>query len=201
MKPKAKKCKGTGKAIGYGCGTLQFERRYGLGLKCGCYTKWLLDSPEGQKKLSKTVISSRRRVEKDKRKEHREWKEKHKSIQKLIQEARIPFQKWIRMRDANFKCISCGSSSEMRDSSHYFKAENYSGMMFDEMNVHASCKYCNMYLDGNLSEYRKGLVKRYGETYVLKLESNAQEKRNKKYTRDELFEIKLKYQNKLKKLS
>ena len=101
MKIKAKKCKGTGKATGYGCGALQFERRYGLGLKCGCFGKWLLNTPEGKEKLNKTVISSRRKDEKDKHKEHRKWKEKNKSIAKLIQEARKPFQQRIRKRDAN----------------------------------------------------------------------------------------------------
>jgi hypothetical protein len=42
-----------------------------------------------------------------------------------------------------------------------------------------------MYLSGNLIKYRKGLVKRYGEEFVLRLESEA-EQRTKKWSRDEL---------------
>jgi hypothetical protein len=42
-----------------------------------------------------------------------------------------------------------------------------------------------MYLSGNLIKYRQGLVKRYGEEFVLRLEAEA-EQRTKKWSRDKL---------------
>ena len=53
IKVKEKKCKGIGKAIGYGCGSMQLKRVYGLGLNCRCYQNWLLNSEEGKNKLKK----------------------------------------------------------------------------------------------------------------------------------------------------
>jgi len=43
-----------------------------------------------------------------------------------------------------------------------------------------------MYLHGNLIMYRQGLVNRYGEEFVLKLEAEADNNRLKKWSRDEL---------------
>ena len=57
-----------------------------------------------------------------------------------------------------------------------------------------------MFLSGNLLEYRKGLVKRYGEDYVNNLESLSDSKRLYKYTKKELIAIKLKYDLKIKEL-
>lgn len=39
------------------------------------------------------------------------------------------------------------------------------------MNVNLCCRKCNCFLSGNLIEYRKGLVKKYGEEKVLMLEN------------------------------
>jgi len=66
--------------------------------------------------------------------------------------------------------------------------------MFDERNCHGACNtYCNKFLSGNLIEYRKGLIKRYGNEFVEQLESEADSKRNYKYTKAELIAKKLQY--------
>ena len=140
-------------------------------------------------------------------KEAKEWKqerkkivEKLKTLSDLEKEAKIPFQKWIRMRDSDHSCVSCGATmSSVWDAGHYFEAGQYSGMIFSEINVHKQCRKCNRFLHGNLIEYRKGLIKRYGELYVQQLEEMAVTKRNYKYTREELINIRdyYKRQNKL----
>jgi Bacteriophage Lambda NinG protein len=43
-----------------------------------------------------------------------------------------------------------------------------------------------MYLHGNLIRYRQGLVSKYGEDEVLRLEEEADNNRTKKWSRDEL---------------
>jgi len=200
---KEKPCRGTGKAKGYGCGELQFKRRYGLGYKCGCFNHWLVSTPEGKETLKKSTLKAKKQVKtkviREARERKREWKQKHKSIQKLIQEARRPFQKWIRQRDNNRPCISCGNHyADIYDAGHYFKAELYSGMIFDEDNVHKQCRKCNSYLGGNESAYKTGLELRYGKEYVDNLTRKANERRDYRYSREELIEIKTKYQKKCK---
>lgn len=91
-------------------------------------------------------------------------------------------------------CISCKSNSKLVDGGHYRKAEIYSGVIFDENNCHSQCQKCNRYLGGNEAEYRNGLVERYGEKFVIDLEEKARITKNYKYSKDELLEIKKKYQ-------
>lgn len=129
----------------------------------------------------------------------KEMKVSSQKISELEGIARKIFQQWIRLRDEHQPCISCGKTSSTQwDGSHYYKAEIWSGLIFDETNVHKSCSYCNKELHGNLVEYRKGLIKRYGVKYVEDLESVSDAKRQHKYTRVELMEIIDKYKSKIK---
>ena len=69
----------------------------------------------------------------------------------------------------------------------------YSGLIFEEMNCHKQCGRCNRFYHGNLIEYRKGLVVRYGPLYVEALEDMANSGRNRKWSKQELIEIRNKY--------
>lgn len=122
------------------------------------------------------------------------WKNEGKSISKLIMEARIPFQKWIRERDRNQPCISCGSAkSQTYHAGHFAKAEIYTGLIFNEDNCHRQCAQCNFYLDGNEANYRIGLIKKIGEKRVKELEDSKDRLRTYKFTREQLTEIKEHY--------
>jgi len=124
--------------------------------------------------------------------------EEQKSYQRVLLDARKYFQQWIRQRDADKPCISCGKHSKLVDAGHYFKAEVYSGLIFNEDNCHSQCRKCNRYKGGNESHYRLGLVERYGEDFVKSLEQIKDENRLKKWTKEELVEIKTKYKTLLK---
>jgi len=193
---KAKKCKGTGLAKGYGCGKLTKHRICGLGKMC-CYTDWLLNSENGKIKLAKATLKvSKPRLDLEKAKKE----SKEKTITQLINDARKYFQKWIRKRDEQLPCISCGNFySKFYDGGHFFKAELYTGLIFNEINCNKQCRKCNRYLSGNESAYRIGLIQKYGIKEVEKLERLSKTNRSKKFERDELKEIKIYYQNKLKK--
>jgi hypothetical protein len=138
----------------------------------------------------------------DKNKAKSDWKkeqkagyEKLKTLSQYEADAKKSFQKWVRLRDKDLPCISC-DNPKPKDwaGGHYFPAGTYSGLIFDERNVHGQCNtYCNRNLHGNLIEYRKGLVKRYGLEFVEQLESEADEKRNYKYTKAELIAKKIQY--------
>ena len=149
------------------------------------------------KDKQKKKEEQRERNEKMLSKFDKEIKEK-KSYQRLLLDARKYFQRWIRKRDEKQGCISCGSKSDLVDAGHYFKAEVYSGIIFNENNCHSQCRKCNRYLNGNEINYRMGLVERYGEEFVQELEQIKDANRLKKWTREDLLEIKNKYINLLK---
>lgn len=110
-------------------------------------------------------------------------------LPKLKKKAQEVFNKWIRNRDKDCGCISCGGSVD--HAGHYFSSGHHSILTFDEMNVNGQDIRCNMFLHGNLIEYRKGLVRKYGVEKVEELEN--MEKRIKKWSRSELEEIIINY--------
>ena len=210
-----KKCKGTGKAKGYGCGSelrysenngmKTYKAKYGLGLSC-CYTKWLSSSEEGKKLIQRATLSGKKKIEKktksEKFQKNRKWKKENKSLRALQNDARKVFQRFIRLRDEYENCISCGTIyANEWDGGHYLKAEIYSGLVFDEVNVNKQCDSCNRFQDGNVVEYRKGLVRKYSEVTVLELEKNSNYRRGYKYTRQELLGIEKLYKLKIKNLN
>jgi hypothetical protein len=112
------------------------------------------------------------------------------TLPKLKKKAQDKFNAWIRNRDRELGCISCGNPID--HAGHYFSSGHYSALTMDEMNVHAQCLRCNNFLHGNLIKYRMGLIQRYGEDYVNELEGKSINA-VKKWSRQELEEIILKY--------
>ena len=110
-------------------------------------------------------------------------------LPKLLKNAQDKFNAHIRERDKELGCISCGG--EVQQAGHYFSQGQHSALRFAlphevaYFNTNGQCIRCNMYLSGNLIKYRQGLVKRYGEEFVLRLEAEA-EQRTKKWSRSEL---------------
>ncbi len=118
-----------------------------------------------------------------------------KKLSEYEAEAKTAFQKWIRLRDKDEPCISCGTfTADEWAGGHYHQAGIYSGVIFNELNCNKQCNaHCNKYLSGNLIEYRKNLVKKIGLEKVLELEQLANDTRKYKYTKEELIAIKKKY--------
>ena len=124
------------------------------------------------------------------------------SVKDLEVIARRVFQKWVRLRDAKDPCISCGTIYAKWDGGHYYKAELYSGLIFDEMNCNKQCAHCNgPHMHANLIGYRKGLVEKYGALAVEGLEEIADSKRFYKFTKQELKDIIAKYKTKINELT
>lgn len=193
---KKKICKkGSGKAIGFpGCGSESWKLEYGLCL--GCLYDFFTQTEVGK------IIFEKRKIKvkaKNWKEEKAKMKESVKTLSDYENEAKKSFQRWIRMRDAELNCISCDTPKAKEwHASHYFDCNRFSGLIFDPRNVAKSCDYCNVYLSGNLIEYRQGLIKRYGIEFVEQLESEANSKRVYKYTKQELIDIKKKYDLKIK---
>jgi hypothetical protein len=96
------------------------------------------------------------------------------SLPKLLQKTQSVFNKWIRERDKDKGCISCGS--EITEAGHYFSQGHHSSLRFNEVNTNGQCVRCNRFLHGNLINYRQGLLKRYGQQKLDLLESAARNK-------------------------
>jgi len=124
----------------------------------------------------------------------------NKTIPQLIKLADKYFHAWIRKRDAGLPCISCGAYNTS-DASHFYSAGHYPALRFNSDNVHLACKRCNLFLSGNLIEYRKNLIKKIGIERVEKLDFLvAVSKRNSfKWERFSLIEKIIYYSNELKK--
>lgn len=145
--------------------------------------------------LKWTSIEDEKKKKAEWKKEKKLLKEKVKRLSDFEKEARAEFQKWIRLvRDKDLPCISCGKFSNRYDAGHYFDAGVYSGLIFNEDNVHKQCSnFCNRMNHGNKPNYRIGLVKKIGLKRVKKLEGEKDKLRSYKYTREELISIKEKY--------
>lgn len=73
------------------------------------------------------------------------------------------FNAFIRKRDADLPCITCGTSKDIEYAAGHFYPTTYQYLRFNEDNVHKQCnKSCNMMKRGNLLEYRPALIKKIG---------------------------------------
>lgn len=92
------------------------------------------------------------------------------------------FSLFIRYRDTMpngyFRCISCGQIKpfEQADCGHYINRQHMS-TRYDEMNCNAQCRHCNRFMEGNIQNYRKGLIAKYGEKRVMLLEAKQNQTR------------------------
>lgn len=198
---KVQKCKGLTIAKGHGCGIPQAERIHGLGIKCKCYSKWLLNTPEGAAKLKRITIDvSAPRLGLEKAFQDRKNRNK---LGTLLINVRSVCHEYIRLRDLGKPCISCGIPHlEDFQAGHFYKAELYSNLKFDEKNISGQCKKCNLRKEGNESGYRAGIMQRYGMEHLLHLDEKAKAYKQNHYEWDraELEEIRKFYQEKLTQL-
>ncbi len=135
--------------------------------------------------------------------EIRAAKERMKSRSTWMKEAQAAFNRYIRLRDADKPCICCGlplSSGDAGgdyDCGHYRSVGSAPHLRFDERNAHGQRKQCNRWGSGRAVDYRIGLIRRIGLQAVEELEADQS---TKKYTIDDLREIKRVYSQKAKEI-
>jgi len=131
-------------------------------------------------------------------------KQAAKTLPMLIREAQVAFNAYIRERDrlAGHVCISSGRPLDWTgnavDAGHYRSTGAAPHLRFNEDNCHAQSKQENRFLAGNAIDYRVGLIARIGLARVEALEADNTVK---KWTRDELIEIRDTYRKKLKEMT
>lgn len=107
------------------------------------------------------------------------------------------FNKWVRLRDANQGCISCGNPLGSKyDAGHFWSAGGHSSVRFHPNNIHAQCVACNQHKHGNLIAYQKALITKIGMHKYEELEKYAHITRH--WDKEELKEIIATYKKKIK---
>jgi len=116
-----------------------------------------------------------------------------KTASDYIKEAQVAFNSYIRVRDKNKQCISCGClpgdtvQGGKFDAGHYRSRGSASHLRYHLFNCHSQCVKCNRYLSGNVVEYRKGLIARIGAERVEQIEMGNNPR---KFTIDYLKRVK-----------
>lgn len=177
--PKCKQCK------------IAATRKFGLSYFCSvdCAAEWAKSSLDKRKAREKTQA---RKVDREKLKSLKtrpEW----------LKELQVIFNRFIRIRDAQKNCISCGGRlGNKYDAGHYKSCGAHPELRFAEINVHAQCVRCNQHLSGNLINYRKGLLIRIGQAKLDWLECHHEPL---KLTIPEIQALIVEYKAKVKALS
>ena len=108
------------------------------------------------------------------------------------------FNEFIRLRDRDLPCVSCGVlKCEEFHAGHYI-ATTHQYLRFNELNVHRQCSKCNTHLRGNLVPYRIELIKRIGLKQVEVLENDRNN--NFKLSIPEIKDLIAEYKFKIKEL-
>jgi len=139
-----------------------------------------------------------RQESKAKRRWVREQKERLKSRADHLKEAQQAFNAFIRERDRDQPCISCGTyAAGQFHAGHYRTTKAAPELRFDELNCHKQCAQCNNFDSGNIVEYRINLIARVGQKAVDYLEGPHEPK---KYTIEDVKQIKAHYRAKTREM-
>lgn len=88
-----------------------------------------------------------------------------------LRDAQKVFNEYIRLRDADKPCISCGRyHTGQWHAGHYRSVGAAPELRFNEDNVHKQCQPCNTHKSGNAVEYRISLIRKIGVERVEFLE-------------------------------
>ena len=174
--PRPKKCKNPA------CKTSFIPQRLGQAV-CN-YACGLAIKDVNQEKARKALAQ----VE---RKEIKVRKERLKSRAEHLREAQTAFNEWVRLRDADRPCISCGRHHDGQYHAGHFRSVGANPeLRFEPDNVWKQCAPCNTHLSGNLVNYRISLLQMIGADRVDWLEGPHEPR---KYTVEEINGIKAHY--------
>ncbi|WP_392564336.1 recombination protein NinG [Orbus wheelerorum] len=186
--PKPKKCQNKA------CGKEFIPARIGQIACCQNCAFIVINSPGN--KIKERVS---RDLAKAARAERKKQKDSVKTLAEHLKKAQTIFNSFIRERDKNEPCISCGTMKQdiQYHAGHFKSVGAHRELRFNELNCHKQCSRCNNYLSGNMNAYRENLIHKIGIENVEWLERQHEPK---KYTIEEIKQIKTEYRLKLKTL-
>lgn len=144
--------------------------------KMSYYCDFECFNAHAQKELAK---AEKLRVKREKQDDKRKLEVLNQTVSHWRKKAQAEFNTFIRIRDRDLPCISCGSNGSGKsyitgsdwDCGHYLSTGSSPELRFSEDNAHKQCVYCNRNLSGNAVKYRIGLIEKIGEYRVSLLES------------------------------
>lgn len=184
MRVKMKLCKGFGPAKGHGCSNIVWECVHGLGKSCGCYSKWLLETKEGEEKLKRSRLKAQKIIQKQavvkykkKRKKDKDeatdWKKK---LQTSINEI-------VRLIDKGQMCPAKKYHAKQFHAGHVYSRGAEPSLRYNLHNIHRQSAQSNHFQNED-GLFREGLSNEYGPTYMEFL-SSLREIRALKYSQRE----------------
>lgn len=145
------------------------------------------------------------KLKKENQKKEREAKDKLKArklavkpLSYFTKQAQTAFNAFIRERDKNEPCISCGRFHEGQyHAGHYRTTGANPELRFDEDNCHKQCAPCNNHLSGNIENYTPRLIDKIGQERFDRLMGSHE---LPKWKREDYERIRDYYRAKLKEL-
>ncbi|MBG3105645.1 recombination protein NinG [Proteus mirabilis] len=145
------------------------------------------------------------KLKKENQKKEREAKDKLKArklavkpLSYFTKQAQTAFNAFIRERDKDEPCISCGRFHEGQyHAGHYRTTGANPELRFDEDNVHKQCAPCNNHLSGNIENYTPRLIEKIGQERFDRLMGSHE---LPKWKREDYERIRDHYRAKLKEL-
>lgn len=148
------------------------------------------------RKLNEKKEAKARKEDTKQRKEnlktHKDW----------LKDLQTVFNQFIRERDKNEGCISCGTKKTniQYAAGHFFTVGGFPNVRFDQDNVHKQCnKKCNLELSGNIQDYRPRLIEKIGIERFEALELRARSQ-PLKLSIPEIKDLIREYRQKIKQL-
>ena len=191
IKNKKKKCKGTGRAVTFGCGESFVPFKFGLCRQC--YIDWLLKSPSGKDTLEKLTIKGKKKVNTEKKKKLMADKKAIKTPSELKKDLQKEVNTIVRLIDHDKGCISCEHGwgkpwTRVKNAGHRLSVGGHASTRFHMFNIYLQCSICNTWKSSNALEYDKGLVIHYSQEELDRCNSLEAKYPLIKLTKTELHE-------------
>ena len=162
-----------------------FTPRNSMQVVCNprCAAQYVVQCKEKKQKAKETA----------QRRADRKWKRENRPLREVVKDAQKAFNEFVRVRDRYKECISCGAheystsiTGSNFDAGHYRSVGAAPHLRFYLFNCAKQCTRCNKELSGNTVEMRKGLILRWGEEMVERVEHYNTPRQ---YSKDQLTRI------------
>lgn len=101
--------------------------------------------------------------------------EKYPDKSKWLKVAEKYVNTYIRLRDLNNPCCSCGHFGDRQfHAGHFMNVGCHQQLRFHTLNIHKQCSICNNWKSSNNQQYRPFMINKYGLEFVESLESNQE---------------------------
>lgn len=171
--------------------------QYVCSYECACvHGKAANDAAKAEKQRKE----KKRRLEEERADRQRQAERRMavKPLSYFIKQAQHAFNEFIRYRDRDLPCISCGRHHDGQYHAGHFRTTGASPeLRFDEDNCHKQCSACNNHLSGNLTAYRPALIAKIGQS---RFDALMGPHALPKWTRDDYIRIRDEYRAKLRDL-